>query len=251
MTWNSVMGIISSAALLCPVAAILALRLYSYRSFPVLLFYYTSGFIYNLLTEGYLPASPEFVRYWGLTNNLLDTPVMLLFLTYFSTSFSFTRRMHGLIAAFILFEIIVVAVTGISTKAITIILGPGVLLILSLGVLFFIRQVKIAILNRKATGKAIMAAAILFAYGCFGLIYLMYYVFETPYVEDTFLVYFLVTTLSSLLLSTGIVIEEKRIRKLHELKLTRRELSDLYAGEKKAVPIQRTALLDFDREQWS
>lgn len=45
------MGIVSSAALLCPIIAILALRLTNYRSFPVLIFYYSSVFIYNLMTE--------------------------------------------------------------------------------------------------------------------------------------------------------------------------------------------------------
>lgn len=251
MTWNSVMGVISSAALFCPIIVVLALRLASYRTFPVLLFYYTSVLIYNLLTEGYIGASAEFVRYWGLVNNLLDTPLMLLFLTYFSTSSYYTVKMKWLIAVFVAFEIVVLSVTGFTTEGITIILGPGVTIILGFCTYFFIRQAKTAILNRKATGKALIAASLLFAYGCFGLIYLMYYVFKTPYVEDTFLVYFLVTTLSSLLLSAGIIIEEKRIRKLNELKLTRRELSDIYANEKKAAPLKRTAMLDFDREQWS
>lgn len=245
------MGIISSAALLCPIITVLTLRLGTYRTFPVLLFYYSSVFIYNLLTEGYIAAGSDFIHYWGLVNNLLDTPLMLLFLTYFSTTISFRERMHWLILAFTVFEGIVVSVTGFTTNAITIILGPGVTLVLGFCTYFFIRQTKIAILHRKATGKALMAASLLFAYGCFGLIYLMYYVFKTQYVEDTFLVYFLVTTLSSLLLSTGILIEEKRIRKLNEVKLTRRELLDMYAGEKKAAPLQRTALLDFDREQWT
>lgn len=251
MTWNSVMGIVSSAALLCPIIAILALRLTNYRSFPVLIFYYSSVFIYNLMTEGYIPAGPAFVHYWGMINNLLDTPLMLLFLTYFSTSSTFTRRMHGLIAAVLLFELIVISITGFNTEAITIILGPGVTLVIGFCTYFFIRQTKIAIMHRKATGKALMAASLVFAYGCFGLIYLMYYVFKTPYVEDTFLVYFLVATLSSLLLSIGILIEEKRIRKLNELKLTRRELLDIYADENKTVRIPRTAMLDFEKEQWN
>lgn len=251
MTWNSVMGIVSSAALLCPIIAILALRLTHYRSFPVLLFYYSSVFIYNLMTEGYIPAGPGFVHYWGLTNNLLDTPLMLIFLTYFSTSARFTRRMHILIGAVILFEVVVLSVTGLNTEAITIILGPGVSLVIGFCTYFFIRQTKIAIQYRKATGKALMAASLVFAYGCFGLIYLMYYVFKTPYVEDTFLVYFLVATLSSLLLSIGILIEEKRIRKLNELKLTRRELLDIYADENKTVRGMRTVILDFEKEQWN
>ncbi len=245
------MGIISSVALLCPVLFILALRLATYRTFPALLIYYSSVFIYNLMTEGYISVPPDVIRYWGMTNNLLDTPLMLFFLIHFSTSAHFTKRIKMLMGIFLLFEITVLLLKGFSRETITIILGPGILIIFGLCVYFFIRQTKITIMHHKGTGKALIAAALLFAYGCFGIIYLMYYVFETPFIEDTFLVYFWVVTFSSLLLSAGLVAEEKRIRKLNELKTTRRELSDIYAGEKKAVSLRKTAMLDFDRDQWS
>lgn len=251
MTWNSVMGIVSSIALVCPILIIFSLRLGAYRTFPALLFYYTSVLVYNLMTEGYIAADIAVVNYWGLANNLMDTPLMLTFLLYFSTSSSFTKRMKIVIAGFLLFEIIVVSVLGLNTEAITVILGPGLAIVVGFCIYFFIRQTKTAILHRKATGRAVIAASLLFAYGCFGFIYLMYYVFKTPFIEDTFLVYFFVITVSSLMICTGIIIEEKRIRKLNELKLTRRELSDIYANEKKAAPFRKTAMLDFDREQWN
>lgn len=203
------------------------------------------------MTEGYIPADSTVIHFWGLFNNLMDTPLMLTFLIYFSTSLAFSRRMKILIAGFILFEAVVVAVMGFNTNAITVILGPGLVIVVGFCIFFFIRQTKIAITHRKATGRAIIAASLLFAYGCFGFIYLMYYVFKTPFVEDTFLVFFLVVTISSLLVSAGVIIEEKRIRKLNELRLTRRELSDVYSDEKKAAPFRKTAMLDFDREQWN
>lgn len=251
MTWNTVMGLISSVALICPVLIILFYRLGTYSSFPALLIYYTGVFVYNLFTEGYINVHPDIVRYWGLANNFLDAPLMLTFLLYFSPGQNFTKRLKVLIASFLLFEMTVITVTGFNTKAVTIILGPGIVLVVGLFLYFFIRHTKVAITNRKAFGKATIAAAFLFAYGCFGFIYLMYYVLKTPFIEDTFLVYFLVVTISSLLVTTGIFIEEKRIRKLMELKQTRRELSDIYANEKKTIPIKRTVMLDFDREQWN
>lgn len=245
------MGIISSVALFCPIIFILLLRLYSYSTFPALLIYYSSSLIYNLMTEGYIGVSPGLVNYWGLVNNLLDTPLILFFLAHFSTSPAISRRLRILLISFVLFEIGVVAGYGLNRTAITIILGPGVLVIFGLCIYFFIRQAKLAIINQKATGKALISASLLFAYGCFGIIYLMYYVIETPFVEDTFLVYFWVVTFSSLLLSAGLVVEQKRIRKLNELKTTRRELFSIYASEKKAVPVRKTAMLEFDRDQWN
>jgi len=251
MTWNSIMGIISTVALFCPVFFIIALRLYSYSTFPVLMIYYSASLVYNLMTEGYLGVSPELIRYWGLVNNLLDTPMIILFLTHFSTSPVFTKRMRQGIGVIILFELVVVILKGLNRDGITIVLGPGIILIFGLCVYFFIRHAKLAIANQKSTGKALIAAALLFAYGCFGIIYLMFYVMETPFVEDTFLVYFWVVTFSSLLLSAGLVLEQKRMRKLHELRTTRKELLDVYGAEKKAVPVSHTAILDFDRDSWN
>ncbi|MEO7923552.1 MAG: hypothetical protein ABIR30_07730 [Chitinophagaceae bacterium] len=250
MTWNSVMGFISSFALFLPILFIIALRLSGYKSFPALLVYYASVFIYNLLTEGYIKAPNDVIHYWGLSNNLLDVPLMLSFLTYFSTSAIFTRRLKIAILAFILFEAIIILLTGLNVEALTIIMGPGILLVFCLSLFLFIRQTKITIMYRKATGKALISASLLFAYGCYAIIYVMYYVIKTPHIADTFLVYFLVVTFSSLLMCAGIIIEKRRVHKLNELKTTRKELSVIYKDTKKAAPAQ-AALLDFDREQWN
>ncbi len=250
MTWNSIMGIVSSVALFLPILFILVFRLSTYRTFPALLIYYIAVFAYNLLDLGYIKANTELVRSCGLIINLLDVPLMLTFLTYFSTTPAFTRKIRLFILAFILFEATVVLLLGFNVKAITITMGPGIIITIIFCISFFVRQTKITITHRKATGKALIAASLLFAYGCYGIIYLMYYVFKTTYVADTFLIYFLVVTLSSLLISAGIILEQKRIRKLLELKTTRRELSNIYANDPKNIP-QNRVMLDFDRDLWN
>jgi hypothetical protein len=248
MTWNSVMGLISTIALFLPILFILLFRLGNYKTFPALLLYYVIVLSYNLLTEGYIKANQETILYWSVFNNLLDAPLMLLFLTYFSTSAEFTKRMKIGIVILVAFEIAVVLVKGFTKEAITITLGPALLTVVLFCIFFFIRQTKITIMHSKATGKAIIAAALLFAYGCYTIIYLMYYVFKTPHVADTFLVYFMVVTFSSLLMCAGIIIERKRVQKLNELKQTRKELSDIYKGQT-ATPF-RAAVLDFDKDHW-
>lgn len=249
MTWNSVMGFISSVALLLPIVFILVLKLGSYRTFPVLLAYYVIIFSYNLLTEGYIKADKSTIDTWNICNNLLDAPLMLFFLTYFSTSVQFTNKIKLAIGVLILLEVVAVSAVGFNAHAIAIFLGPGLLTVFALCLHFFIRQTKTAILHQKALGKAIIAASLLFAYGCYTIIYLMYYVFKTPHIADTFLVYFLVVTFASLLLCAGIFIERKRIQQLNEVKITRRELSDIYK-DTPTVARLRTAVLDFDRDQW-
>ncbi len=250
MTWYSVMGFISTIALFLPVFLILVFRLGAYRSFPALMIYYFLVFVYNLLSEGYIKTDNEITHNWGLFNNLLDAPLMLWFLMYFSTSPVFTKRMRLIIFLLLAFDATVVALRGLTVEAITIIMAPGLLTVISFCLYFFIRQSRITIMHRKATGKALITASLVFAYGCYSIIYLLYYVLKTREVDDTFLVYFLVTIISSVLMCSGIVIERKRVQKLNELKITRKELSTLYTESKKAAPL-KAATLDFDREQWN
>jgi hypothetical protein len=251
MTWNSIMGFISTFALFLPVFFILVSRLATYRSFPALFIYYISVVIYNMLTEGYIKAPGNVVYYWGLINNLMDAPLMLYFLTYFSPSKKFKKRMQLVILSFVAMEAVVLMIAGLNVDAITIILAPGLMLVFGYCLFFFTRHVKHAIVHRKAAGKAMIVSSLLFAYGCYTIIYLMYYVFKTPYVADTFLVYFLVATFSSLLMCAGIIIERKRVQKLNELLQTRKELSELYREDTKTAAPLRTAMLDFDKDQWS
>lgn len=244
------MGFISSIALFLPILFILAFRLGGYKTFPALLCYYLLVFTFNLFSEGYIKATPDAIHYWSISNNLLDAPLMMLFLTYFSPSTIFTKKMKIGILLLIAFEITVVLLKGFTTEAVTIILGPALLTVFYFCTYFFIRQTKISITHQKAKGKAIIAASLLFAYGCYTIIYLIYYVFKTEFVADTFLIYFLVVTFSSLLLCAGIIFERKRIQKLTELRQTRKELSDIYKDTQKTTSL-RTAMLDFDKDQWS
>ena len=246
MSWNSIMGLISSIALFLPVALIVITRLAGYKTFFALLIYYTFVLVYNLLTEGYIKANDDVIHYWGMTNNLLDAPLMLLFLTYFSTTTGFAKRMRMIILVLLVFAAVIIFARGFNIDSVTIIMAPGLLAVFSFCLYFFIRQTKLAIVYRKATGKALIVSSLLFAYGCYAIIYLMYYIFKTEDIDNTFPVYFLVTTFSSLLMSVGIIIERKRVRKLEELKITRKELSIVYKETKTADPL-KTAGIEKER----
>lgn len=250
MTWNSVMGLVSSVALFLPIVLILLFRLASYKTFPVLLVYFSTVFFYNLASLHYLSVPTDIIMTWSICNNFLDAPLLLYFLTYFSTSPSLTKKMKWLIAGILIFQSAVLIIVGFNNAAVTIFLGPALLCVFAFCLHFFVQRTKISIKHHKAAGKAIITASLLFAYGCYTIIYLMYYVFKTPYIDDTFLVYFLVVTLSSLLLSVGLFAERKRIGKLHELLQTRKELSVIYQNEAKPIPTLRKVALDFDKDPW-
>lgn len=256
MTLNSTIGFISTVALFLPVIAIIAFRLTTHKSFIPLLVYYTSAFVYNLFTNGYIQTDSQVVKYWGIANNMMDAPLMLLYMTYFRPSRRFYRSILKTIGVYLVFEFAVLAIKGINQESLTITLAPGLLIVFFLWISFFVKLARQAIENRKATGKAFVAASLVFAYGCYLFIYLMYYVFKThiengvvnvDYVSDTFLVFYLGSALSSFLLFTGLIMENKRVKKLYELKITRKELSAIYTNTRAATPY-RAAVLDFEKE---
>ena len=249
MNLNSTLGLIALIALFLPIALLLICRLCSYRSFPALLGYYAIIFAYNVFQKGYLEGSTELISTWNIFNNFLDAPLMLFFLTYFSGSASMTKKMKILIGSLLVFQITVITVVGLNNKAVAIFLGPGLAIVFGFALHFFVRQAKITIAYHKGIGKAFITASLLFAYGGYLIIYLAYYVFQTPFVDDTFLVYYIVVILSSILMAIGIVAERKRVQKLSELLQTRKELTAIYSNQPSVNPL-RKVVLDFDKDPW-
>jgi hypothetical protein len=230
MTLFNVVGLISAIALFLPIIIILTLRLAWYKSFPALLVYYFLVCGHSFFALDFMNTDKTFIYYYGVLNNFLDAPLMLTFMTYFSKTAIFRKKLKIMIAVLVLFELIVIAIVGFNIKAAIIVMAPGLLLILVLSLLFFIHQAKITVVYQKAAGKAFIAASLLFAYGGYNFIYVVYYLLKTPYKADTQIVYYLVTTFSSLVIAAGIFFERKRVKQLTELKVAREELKVIYGG---------------------
>ncbi|MBL7741767.1 MAG: hypothetical protein JNK14_21285 [Chitinophagaceae bacterium] len=228
MTWFSAVGLVTSIALLLPIVSILTLRLAPYKSFPALLIYLLLVSAHIFLSIDFVNANKEVVHYLGVFNNFMDAPLMLTFMTYFSRTAKFRKRMKAVIVVLLLAELVIIAIYGFNVNAAVIAMAPGLSMVLVFSLLFFIHQVKIAVVYQKAAGKAFMTAALLFAYGGYAFIYVVYYLVKTPYRADIQLMYYLVTTFSSLLVATGVLIERRRVRQLTELKITREELKVIY-----------------------
>lgn len=228
MTLFNMVGLISAIALFLPIIIILTLRLGWYKSFPALLVYYFLVSGQTFLSLDFIKVDKSFLYYYGVLNNFLDAPLMLTFMTYFSKTATFRKKMKILIPVLVLFELAVIAILGFNIKAAIIALGPGLLLVFTFSLFFFIHQAKITVVNQKAAGKAFIAASLLFAYSGYSFIYVVYYLLKTPYKSDTQIVYFLVTTFSSLLIAAGLFFERKRVKHLTELKIAREELKVVY-----------------------
>jgi hypothetical protein len=232
MNLQESMGFIFTTTLVLPIIFIIAFRLYRYRSFLALGIFYLLAFFDAMMMQKYIPAGTEFRRIFGITTNLLDVPLLLTFFSYFSPSSACTRRMKYAMIFFVAFEIIIMSIYGFNRSALTIIIAPGLAIILFFCACFFIRQIKIAIMYRKAIGKALMTSSFLFVFGCYSLIYVMYYIIRTPHTKDVYIMYLISSALSVIVVSAGIIIETRRLRKLQELQITRRELSRIYADDK-------------------
>jgi len=136
---------------------------------------------------------------------------------------------------FIGFEAIVLAAVGFNVKAVRIILGPDIIVIGTISFIFFLRYVRLSVSNTKSLGKAVMASSVFISYTLFTLVYVFYYLLRNErYQVDAELIYYLISILSSVLMAAGIAIENKRFKKLDELRHTRKELATIY-GEKKVA----------------
>jgi hypothetical protein len=231
MKLESTLGALSSFALLVPVFLILYFKLYKHRSFLALAVYYFLSATFNLAQQQIIPIPDKINFYFGVVNNLTDGPLMLIFLCWFSFSPRITKRIWMIIYGFLAFEAVVLAFLGFTVKTIKVTLGPDIIIVLAFTTIFFIRQIKLTVTQQKGLGKTFMICAVLFAYTLFGLIYLFYYLLETPYITDTMIVYHLVSLFSAGVMTAGIRIEVNRLRKIKELKHTRKELAALY-GQK-------------------
>jgi len=254
MNLFNIMGLVSTVALALPIISLFTSKLAWYRSFPALLFYYVIVLSYNVALLRYIDTSQDYRYYHGVICNFLDTPLILFFLLYFSKTIYFRKKLLVAALVFIAFEAIVILMYGFNTKATTIVLAPGLILTLILSLLFFIHQVKIAVVHHKAAGKAVMISSMLFAYVGYCFVYTVYYLIKPVYKDDAHLIYFLINIFSSVAMAVGIFLERSRVRQLSELKTTREELRAIYQEERegnKMTAPREAVILNFDKKQWS
>ena len=221
----TIIGIIASFVLLLPVLIIVFCNLYKHISLLSLLLYYLMISLYNLADEGIMPLNNEIRQKFGIINNYLDVPLMLIVLLLFCTSKRKQITIYISLAGFVLFEIFVGILFQFKRDSIIYILGPGILLIFSYSLILFAQHVKISIEKNKGFGKTFMITSILFAYGCYIMIYYFYYIQKTKDVGDVFLIYYIVSIVSSLLMAAGLILIYRKSKQIKELQTTRKELA--------------------------
>jgi len=233
MNWHDAIGILSTLALFSPVFIIVVTKLIRYKQYFSLFIYCVLAFGFNLMTEHLVNVPKSVERFYGIINNLTDMPLMLGFLVFQIPSSARRKRMKILLGVFIVFEIVLIIMYGITVKTITLTMGPGLTIVFGYSLYYFVYTVKRSFIHNKFVGKAIVASALTFAYGCFIIIYLMHYVFNLQDLSNLFLIYYFITIIYCIILSVGLYMEGKRKSKLYEMLITRKELMSFFADEKK------------------
>lgn len=251
MSFFESMGIIATVALLLPVSLILVYQLTFYRSFPALLGYLSLLVICNLLLLNYIPLKGQAHLIQNIIQNLLVAPLIFLFLTYFSRTVLTRRRMHLIFYSVLGIEALTVLIFGFSSREVSLLSGATLTLTIAFALIFFVHQVKLTITHQKALGKALIVSSLLFAAIGLGYIYGVRFFANASYQHDADLIQFLIVTLTSVSLSAGLYFEQKRVKQLEELRITREELKEIYGGDdEKATDPFETVALNFDSDRW-
>lgn len=231
MSWNTLLGVACVITFALPAAVIIYNRFYSHRSLAALLVYYIIAVTDNALAQQLVPSSGTLIKNIGVLNNYLDVPLMLATLLFFCPNKQRQKSVHILCGVFLVYEIVIAFLFGFTAKAITYIMGPGLLIILVYALYLFIRQIKFTVLHGKNIGRTFMLAAIFFAYGSYALIYFFYYILKTPYKQETLLLYFISSIIASILMTIGLHMMRKRMKELAAIKITRKELAAFFGPD--------------------
>ena len=225
MNFYSILGIISAIAFFLPAFVILSSRLLINISLIALVLYFLLVMTHNLMAANIILVSKEVQTNFGVINNYLDVPLMLTGMLMFCTEKWKQRVVVTSIICFSAFELIIFFQHQLQPISSKYIMGPGIVLILFYSLYLFINNIKNTIVQGKGVGKTLMITSILFAYGCYFLVYLFAYIQRTSDRQDVFIIYYLASIIFSVLMAAGLIWVKKRLREIKEVQTTRKELS--------------------------
>ena len=227
MNFNTTLGILSAIAFLLPALIILSSRLLINISLLALVIYFLMVMTCTLMSIDIIVVSNEMRRNFGVINNYLDVPLMLTGMLMFCPEKWKQRLIVTSILAFVAYELIIVFQHQLHPVSSKLIMGPGIILVLGYSLYLFISNIKNTIVQGKGVGKTLMITSVLFAYGCYFIVYLFAYIYvqNNSNKGDVFIIYYVASIIFSVLMSAGLIWVKKRLREIKEVQTTRRELN--------------------------
>ena len=113
-----------------------------------------------------------------------------------------------------LYEAIILLAMGINFRSTAWITGPELLIVLGFCIPVFLRQVRLSISQRTETAKAFLVSSIAFGYCILSFLYVLYYCLKTQYKDDTYILLYVSSFVSTVLMSIGLLLlkESKAFR---------------------------------------
>lgn len=217
-------GIISLSLLVFAVLLLLLNLKEGKYSFLALAFYIVQVVFIDLVSTKIIKLDELTTFHIGTLNNLLDAPLMLVFMLYFAKTEKIKNLLFTSIGSLLLYDLILYLGMGLSDRFLTFLLGPGLFVVTAFAFYFFVEQLKAAMYQRKVVGKAFISGGLVFTYACFLFIYLMFYVLESKHVMDIYMIYYITYTVLALSVILGVaMIMKARLAKPKPVQKIRKE----------------------------
>lgn len=183
-------------------------------SFLALAFYILQVAFLDLASTGLIKLGDLAAFYIGTFNNLLDAPLMLVFMLYFSKSEKINKLIYTSIVCLFLYDIIIYFMFGLTNKFLTFVIGPGLFVVTVFAFYFFVDQLKAAMYHKKEVGKAFISGGLVFTYACFLFIYVMYYVLQSRHLKDIYMIYHItyIVFALSLIIGNAIIMKARFVK---------------------------------------
>jgi|LakMenEpi03Aug12_release.lakeMendotaPanAssembly.Ray.scaffolds.fasta_scaffold00643_49 hypothetical protein len=189
MQVEQIVGVISILLLVLSVAMLILNIKEGKYSFAALAVYLFQIILINLFAVKILQPKGPTAYYAGLLNNLLDAPLMLIFLLYFAKIEKAKQWIKMVLVSFIAYELLIWAVLGMNHKTLILIIGPGLFIVTAFSFYFFVTLMRISNFKRKDVGMGFIAGGLVFAYLCFLFIYVIFYIMRSPHIKDIYTIY--------------------------------------------------------------
>lgn len=220
------------SSILCfglPVLAIVLFKLYRHTSLIALAAYYLLTIVHCLYAEN-IPPVPDFKNPFDIAYSYIEIPLILTSLLFFCHGHQRKQLMQKIIFGFMVYEVLVSLYFKFSPGATIYIVAPGLLVVLGYTMFLLLRQLKFTMIHGKNIGRVMMLAAILFSYCSYALVFYTYFIQKQTDITGIYALYFISSTIASILMAIGLFMMRHRIRELQELKVVRKELQMVFGS---------------------
>jgi len=201
---NSTLQLISALIVLLPVAIIFIKQKGSNRYFLSLAAANMMFFISTSLLNNYV-ALPEKTSVWiSMLANVLQAPLTLIFLLYFTENNKITKGIKNSLAAILGISVVAIGITSFNEQTTLSLMTLGTIPVFLFGSVLFIQHVKSSVYHQKGTNKAFILSAIVFAYGSYMLLLTLNVISPEKHSSDIRSLFGLITIISAAFASISI-----------------------------------------------